>query len=105
MDPDAELAFQVALKEWTVLGCRDGGQIDIRLDSSSGKQVANVMEINPLAGLRPGWSQLPIIAENNGVSFDDVNNHIFQSAMKRINAKNEHCDPSIYRAISYSPTA
>lgn len=41
-----ELACQVALKAWTVLGCRDGGRVEIRIDPSSGEPVANVMKVS-----------------------------------------------------------
>lgn len=41
-------------------------------------------QINPLAGLRPKWSQLPLIAEHNGVSFDQLIEHIVKSAMERV---------------------
>lgn len=122
-DPQVELACGVALQAWRALGCRDAGRVDIRLDSSSAEQVANVLEvsymlcekkerdqrflswfvwpvflhwkyygiktytfilqINPIAGLWPGWSQLPTIAEHNGMSYDMFWKHVLQSALKR----------------------
>ncbi|OJI89733.1 hypothetical protein ASPTUDRAFT_60411 [Aspergillus tubingensis CBS 134.48] len=76
-----------ALRAWTVLRCRDGGRVDIRMDNSTGRPIAHVMEINPLAGLLPHWSQLPMIAEHNNVSYDELIEHILKSAMKRRRAQ------------------
>ncbi|GKZ72685.1 hypothetical protein AnigIFM60653_007842 [Aspergillus niger] len=84
-DQEADLACQTALRAWTVLRCRDGGRIDIRMDHSSGSPVAHVMEIqiNPLAGLLPHWSQLPMIAEHNNVSYNELIEYILKSALQR----------------------
>ncbi|RAH51251.1 D-alanine--D-alanine ligase family protein [Aspergillus brunneoviolaceus CBS 621.78] len=79
-DKEADLACETALRAWRALRCRDGGRVDVRMDEAG---VAHVMEINPLAGLLPSWSQLPLIAEHNGVSFDEMIGHIVQSALKR----------------------
>ncbi|PYI24474.1 D-alanine--D-alanine ligase [Aspergillus violaceofuscus CBS 115571] len=79
-DKEADSACETALRAWTALRCRDGGRVDVRMD---GAGVAHVMEINPLAGLLPSWSQLPLIAEHNGVSFEEMIDHIVQSALKR----------------------
>lgn len=103
-DQEADLACQTALRAWTVLRCRDGGRVDIRMDGSFGSPVAHVMEvgrssdkltcpwltmvqINPLAGLLPHWSQLPMIAEHNNVSYDELIEHILKSALKRRRAQ------------------
>lgn len=98
-DVEVGLACQSAMKAWQVLRCRDGGRVDIRMDHSSGNPVACVLEVgpllqiddgssdtsqtNPLVGQRPKGSQLPLIAEDNGVSFDQLMEHIVTSAMKR----------------------
>ncbi|CAG8083814.1 unnamed protein product [Penicillium salamii] len=42
-----------------------------------------VPQINPLAGLRPQWSQLPIIAKHNRMSYETLLEHILRSALKR----------------------
>ncbi|KAJ5985321.1 hypothetical protein N7522_012517 [Penicillium canescens] len=84
-DPLVEQACTVALRAWRAIGCRDGGRVDIRFDASAG--VANVLEINPLAGLKPEWSQLPMIAAHNGMSFETLFEHIVRSALKRAPAQ------------------
>ncbi|PYI11962.1 D-alanine--D-alanine ligase [Aspergillus sclerotiicarbonarius CBS 121057] len=82
-DPEADLACKTALRAWNALRCRDGGRVDIRMDDTSGTPVAHVMEINPLAGLLPHWSQLSMIAEHNDVSFGELIEHMLNSALKR----------------------
>jgi D-alanine-D-alanine ligase len=42
------------------------------------------MEVNPLAGLKPNYSHLPIIAVNNGISFFQLVDIIVKSAAERI---------------------
>ncbi|MBN2299101.1 MAG: D-alanine--D-alanine ligase [Deltaproteobacteria bacterium] len=82
--PEAEAiqkCSDLALKSWKVLGCRDGGRIDIRMDSDG---IANFIEVNPLAGLNPVHSDLPIMCRLQGIPYREIIEHIVQSAMKRI---------------------
>ena len=46
------------LAAWRVLGCRDGGRVDIRCD---GQGQPHFLEVNPLPGLHPQHSDLPIL--------------------------------------------
>lgn len=79
--PLAEEAAQLALEVWRGLGCRDGGRVDIRLDAEG---RANFLEVNPLAGLNPKISDLPILCSMNGVSYQDLLRMIVQSALERV---------------------
>jgi D-alanine-D-alanine ligase len=52
------LVEPVALAAWRALGGRDAGRIDLRLDAAG---RALVLELNPLPGLHPTHSDLPIL--------------------------------------------
>lgn len=71
----------VALATWRCLGCRDAGRVDVRLDDSGRPQM---LEVNPLAGLTPGYSDLPIMAERSGMSFRTLIAEIVRAASARI---------------------
>jgi D-alanine-D-alanine ligase len=71
----------LALDVWNVLGCRDGGRVDIRLDD---KGVPNFIEVNPLAGLHPVHSDLPMLSRMNGISYQELIGMILDSAIERI---------------------
>ncbi|KAL3482799.1 hypothetical protein BJX62DRAFT_231435 [Aspergillus germanicus] len=83
-EPHIQAACKVALDAWRALGCRDGGRIDIRLDSHRDDDVPTVLEINPVAGLLPNHSPLPCSAAANGISFDQLLAEIIASAMQRV---------------------
>ena len=72
---------QVALEAWKHLGCRDGGRIDMRMDH---KNTPHFIEVNPLPGLHPGFSDLVILAEFHGVFYHDLIREIVTSAVSRI---------------------
>lgn len=74
-------AAQLALDVWRGLGCRDGGRVDIRLDAEG---RASFLEVNPLAGLNPRISDLPILCGLNGVPYQDLLRMIVQSALERL---------------------
>jgi D-alanine-D-alanine ligase len=80
-DEMAEMAVEVALAAWRGLGCRDGGRIDLRAD---GEGVPNFLEVNPLAGLNPDISDLPILCRLNGVTYRELISRIMDSALRRI---------------------
>ncbi|MEZ5196316.1 MAG: hypothetical protein R2764_07950 [Bacteroidales bacterium] len=72
---------KVALDSWIVLGCRDGGRVDIRYDK---KGIPNFIEVNPLAGIHPNHSDLPIMATKKGISYKNLIKMIMDSAMDRM---------------------
>ena len=80
-DDMARNAEEIALAAWRVLGCRDGGRIDLRADAAG---HPNVMEINPLAGLHPVHSDLPIICNLAGIPYHELISMIIRSARRRI---------------------
>ncbi|MCU0563933.1 MAG: D-alanine--D-alanine ligase, partial [Desulfobacterales bacterium] len=72
---------EIALEAWRVLGCRDAGRLDVRCDRRGRPQF---MEVNPLAGLHPEHSDLPIICSLAGVSFDRLIELVMESAGRRV---------------------
>jgi D-alanine-D-alanine ligase len=80
-DETANSAAALALSCHRALGCRDASRVDIRCDKVGRPAF---MEVNPLAGLHPTHSDLPMIATHFGISFKEVLNSIIQSAMKRM---------------------
>lgn len=82
-DPLVKRAEEVALQAWRVLNCRDGGRIDIRCDAAG---VPCFLEVNPLAGIHPEHSDLPILATKLGIEYRDLIGRIIQSAQARIAA-------------------
>lgn len=79
-DAAALEAGAVALAAWRVLRCRDGGRIDIRQDRG-GKPC--FIEVNPLAGIRPGYSDLCFIAEFEGLSYRQLIGRFVASFLRR----------------------
>lgn len=82
--PEKEITSKcckMALDSWKLLGCRDGGRVDVRLD---GQGIPNFIEVNPLAGLNEISSDLPILARMNGFEYNFLIKTIVESATKRI---------------------
>jgi D-alanine-D-alanine ligase len=77
---EARAAGEVALAAWRCLRCRDGGRVDIRCDAKGQPQF---MEVNPLAGLRPDYSDLCFISEREGLSHQQLIGKIMDSFLKR----------------------
>lgn len=75
---------KVALASWNALDCRDGGRIDLRMDAMG---VPNFIEVNPLAGLNPLHSDLPILARKKGISYSRLLGMIMNAATERILTK------------------
>jgi D-alanine-D-alanine ligase len=72
---------RIAVHAWRVLGCRDGGRVDLRCDES-GRPF--FLEVNPLAGLHPSHSDLPMIATSVGMPYVELVRAILDSAAARI---------------------
>jgi D-alanine-D-alanine ligase len=74
---------KVALDAWKALGAVDAGRIDLKADRN-GKIC--FIEANPLAGLNPVHSDLPILARMYGIEYQELMERIMKSALKRIKA-------------------
>jgi D-alanine-D-alanine ligase len=79
-DGQARSAARVALRAYRILGCRDAARVDLRADCFG---VPNFMEINPLAGLHPVHSDLPILWRKTGKAYSELIAEIMASAVQR----------------------
>jgi len=71
----------VALGAWKALEAVDAGRVDLKGDRN-GKIC--FIEANPLAGLNPVHSDLPILARMYGIEYQSLMEMIMKSAVKRI---------------------
>jgi D-alanine-D-alanine ligase len=81
VDPVIREVEALALAAWQVLECRDAGRIDIRCDDTG---TPCFIEVNPLAGLRPHYSDLPMVCEFFGTSYVRLIELILASALERV---------------------
>ena len=79
-DQTARAAGAVALAAWRVLRCRDGGRADVRCDAQG---VPHFIEVNPLAGIRPGYSDLCFIGDFLGLSHAELIGKFLDSFFQR----------------------
>jgi D-alanine-D-alanine ligase len=79
-DQRVRAAEQVALAAWQILGCRDAGRVDLRCDDEG---RPNFIEVNPLAGLHPEHSDLPILAGKLAMRYVELIRRIVESAEPR----------------------
>jgi len=70
----------LALRAYQVLECRDTGRVDIRLDALGRPAF---IEVNPLPGLHPTHSDLPMIATQEGMAYNELIGRIVRSALTR----------------------
>jgi D-alanine-D-alanine ligase len=79
-DAEARRASEIALQCYRALECRDAGRIDLKLD---GAGVPQFLELNPIAGLHPTHSDLPMIATKSGLGYDGLIGGIVDAAAQR----------------------
>jgi len=87
-DEQVRQAEEIALTAWRTLGCRDGGRIDLRCDHEGCPQF---LEANPLAGLHPAHSDLPMLATALDMPYLELIRRIVDSAATR-------CKPELQAA-------
>ena len=71
----------VALSAWKALDAVDAGRVDLKADRN-GKIC--FIEANPLAGLNPIHSDLPILSRMYGIEYQTLMEMIMKSAIKRM---------------------
>jgi D-alanine-D-alanine ligase len=70
----------LALRAYELVGCRDLGRIDLRCDETGAPQI---LEVNPIVGLHPTGSVMPIIAARAGMNFETLIERIVAHAIER----------------------
>ncbi|MEX1376335.1 MAG: ATP-grasp domain-containing protein [Eubacteriales bacterium] len=83
-DKTEKVMMETAVKIYNILGCKDLSRIDFMLNE---KNELYFIEINPLPGLAPGYSDMPMIAEKNGISYESLINMVLSAAIKRYSEK------------------
>jgi D-alanine-D-alanine ligase len=79
-EPLGERARQIALAVYHALGCRDAARIDLRCDAAGEPQF---LEVNPLPGLHPTRSDLPIMCKLGGIDYRELLTRIVAAAAER----------------------
>jgi len=65
---------------YMALGCRDVARMDFRMDE---RGRFYFLECNPLPGLTPGWSDLVLIAQGEGIDYRTLIGEILSGAIRR----------------------
>jgi len=78
----AAKAMEMALAVHKGINCRDSSRVDFK-ESEDGE--LQFLEINPLAGLHPTHSDLPMLCTNAGISYQELIKAIIDSAKERLN--------------------
>jgi D-alanine-D-alanine ligase len=79
-EPFGVRARQVALAAYKSLGCRDLARVDLRCDAAG---EPNFLEVNPLPGLHPTYSDLPLLAGRAGISYEDLLGQVVEVSARR----------------------
>lgn len=72
--------IRTAGRIYDLLECKDFARIDFMLSEDNRLYF---IEINPLPGLAPGYSDYPMLAAYNGLEYDDLIKSILNSGLKR----------------------
>ncbi|HJX29890.1 MAG TPA: D-alanine--D-alanine ligase [Thermoanaerobaculia bacterium] len=79
-EPLGTRAREVALAAYRALSCRDAARVDLRCDASG---EPCFLETNPLPGLHPIRSDLPILSRLAGLSYPELLGRIVEAAARR----------------------
>ena len=81
LSPELERKIvSLSKKVFLSLGCRDFARVDFRLDEENRLYF---IEINPLPGLAPHYSDYPMLAEFCGMEYDDLVGNVLRAGAAR----------------------
>ena len=75
---------KIARATFWALDCRDVARVDMRMDADG---RIYVLEVNPLPGLTPGYSDLVLIAQAVGMEYDQLIAEIMVGGLRRMRDK------------------
>lgn len=79
-EPLAQRARALALDAYKALDCRDLARVDLRCDAAG---ELCFLEVNPLPGLHPTYSDLPILAGRAGIPYADLLGQVVEASARR----------------------
>lgn len=84
VEPDLLAQLQLlAAGVFRVVDCKDVARVDFRVDTLNGQPKPYILEINPLPGLNPGYSDLCVQSRAAGWSYEQLVNRIAELAAER----------------------
>jgi D-alanine-D-alanine ligase len=86
---------RVCRETFAALDCRDVARVDLRLTP---KGEFYVIEVNPLPGLTPGYSDLCLIAKAAGIEYRTLIGDILEGGLKRLREKRREAREAAERA-------
>lgn len=87
LEPDGLRELHLlAAAVFRVIDCKDVARVDFRLDASDGDKPY-ILEVNPLPGLNPGYSDLCLQAQAGGWSYERLINAVVDCAAERHNLR------------------
>jgi D-alanine-D-alanine ligase len=75
---------RAALRTFSALDCRDVARVDLRMNASG---EVYVLEVNPLPGLTPDYSDLVLISKAAGLDYRTLIAEILSGALRRLREK------------------
>jgi D-alanine-D-alanine ligase len=85
LTPTELRAIERAAREtFLALDCRDVARVDLRMDAEGRLYV---LEVNPLPGLTPGYSDLVLISQAVGIEYDSLIAEIMSGGLRRLREK------------------
>jgi D-alanine-D-alanine ligase len=72
---------KIVIAAFNALDCYDFGRVDVRIRQDTGEPF--ILEVNPLAGLQEGISDIVMEANAAGMSYNALINGILQAALER----------------------
>ena len=83
-DAEQKAMEKIARATFWALDCRDVARVDLRMDAEG---RIYVLEVNPLPGLTPGYSDLVLIAQAVGMEYDQLIAEIMVGGLRRMRDK------------------
>jgi D-alanine-D-alanine ligase len=91
LPPELRAVERAARETFVALDCRDVARVDLRMDPRGGLYV---LEVNPLPGLTPDYSDLVLIAKAAQIDYRTLIAEILAGGLKRLREKRREDRPS-----------
>ncbi len=87
---EMKMLERAARETFLALDCRDVARVDLRMNA---KGEVYVLEVNPLPGLTPGYSDLVLITQAAGIEYRTLVAEILAGGLKRLREKRRDAAP------------